>query len=103
MIEVAEAGRGDGGVGNRAVLDDGDAGAEHRVRLHVVRRAIDGIEQPGTPVLRYGSASLFGEYGVVGVALLDGVHHQLLAQEVDLGYEVLRSLLPDLTRVLVTR
>ena len=39
----------------------------------------------------------------VRVALPYGFHHQLLAKEVHLGYEVLRGLLPYFARVLVAR
>ena len=103
MVKVAEAGRGDGGVGNGATLDDGDAGAEHGVCLHVVRRTVDGIQEPGAPARGDRPAPLLGEDGVVGVALPYGVHHQFFAKEVHLGHEVLGGLLPYLARVLVAR
>src|SRR5215207_7189874 len=101
MIKVAEAGGGDGGVGNGAALDDGDAGTEHGVCLHVVRRTVNGVEEPGAPALRDRPAPLLGDDGVVGIALPYGIHHQLLTKEVHFGYEVLRGLLPYLARILV--
>src|SRR5215218_3773055 len=101
VVKVAEAGRGNGRVGHGAALYYRDAGAEHGVRLHVVRRTVNRVEEPRTPVLRDRTSSLFGEDGIVGVALRYGVHHQLLTKEVYLGYEIFRGLLPYLTRVLV--
>src|SRR5215216_7759590 len=103
MIQVAEAGRGDGGVGNGAALDNGDAGAENGVCLHVVRRTVNGVEEPGPSALRDRPAPLLGQDGIFGVAFLYSVHHQLLAKEVYLGHEILGGFLPYFARILVAR
>jgi hypothetical protein len=101
VVEVADPGRGDGGVRDSATFEDRDAGAEDRVGARVVCGAVYGVEQPGASRGGDLASLLLGEDGVFGVALRDGAHHELLAQEVHLGNYVFGGLLRYLARGLV--
>jgi hypothetical protein len=103
VVKVAEPGHGHGGVGDGVPFQDRDAGAEQGVAARVVRRAVHGVEEPGAPGLGDPAAPLLGEDGVLGVALPDGVNHELLAEEIHLGDDVLGGLLRYLARIVVAR
>ena len=74
---------------------DGDGDAEVRDAREEVRRAVEGVDDPGVLGIGAGSTTFLTEYAVVGIRTHDGVDDGVFGGAVDLGDEVVLRLLLD--------
>ncbi len=82
-----------------AVLDlararDGDRHGEHRKAVHVVRRAVERIDDPLILVVA-ARAALLGEDRVLGIVVADDLDDRFLGRAIDLSDELVAALLLD--------
>src|SRR5947208_1468657 len=71
-----------------AATSHGDSHAEHRKAVQVVRRAVEGIDDPAHATRALASAPLLTQHAVVGALLLEGADDQRLRRPVDGGHHV---------------
>src|SRR5690606_1494983 len=81
-----------------AAIGDRDGYREDRESVHVVRRAVERIDDPRILVLA-DRAALLGEDRVIGVVILDDPDEGFLGKQLDLRAVVVPALIRDLQGV----
>ena len=79
-------------------VSHGDRDSEDGKAVNVVRRAVEGVDNP-LEVVRTLSAALFSEYRVIGVVLVNDLDDGLLSAMIDLRHELVSTLVRDLEPV----